>query len=51
MDAVRRFISAVNRDDPPGICAELDEQVKWRSPAIHGVTPAANSRATSPCSR
>ena len=40
MDAVRRFLAAINRDDPAAMCDELDEQVKWRSPAIHGLTPA-----------
>jgi ketosteroid isomerase-like protein len=40
MDAVRRFLAAVNRADPAGICAELDEQVRWRTPSIHGVTAA-----------
>ena len=40
MHAVRRFLAAINRDDAEGICAELDEQVKWRTPAIPGVTPA-----------
>lgn len=40
MDAVRRFLSAINRDDLVAMCAELDEQVKWRTPVIHGVTAA-----------
>lgn len=40
MDAVRRFLAAVNSDDPEAMCAELDEKVRWRTPVIHGVTPA-----------
>ena len=40
VDAVRRFLAAVNQGDPVAMCEELDPQVRWRSPAIHGVSEA-----------
>ncbi len=40
MDAVRRFLAAVNEGDTVAMCEELDANVKWRSPAIHGVSDA-----------
>lgn len=51
MDAVRRFLAAINRDDLDAMCAELDEHVKWRTPVIHGVTPALEFKAMPPCAR